>query len=587
MPDPALVLNAATTSGGVLLVLALVVPVTAVLLAFVAGGRHAERIALATMPLGLAITVATAVTLRWTGGPLVYLLGGWTPPLGVALRADGLSVVMMTITAVVISAVGVFARADFSTPAGLVEARAPFAFWILLLAIWAALNAVFLAVDLSTLYVALELLTFAAVPLVSLDGRAETLQAALRYLLFALLGSVLYLVGTALLYGSYGTLDIVLLSQRVHAEPAVFVAAALMTVGLLAKTALFPLHLWLPPAHAGAPAAASAVLSALVVKGSFFIVVRLWFEVMPGLPGIAATQLLAGLGAAAIVFGSVVALRQERLKLLIAYSTLAQIGYLFLMFPLAFSAGSAQLDSGGALAGGLLQTISHATAKAAMFMSAGLIYAALGHDRIAGLAGIARALPMSVLVFALAGLALIGVPPSGAYLAKELLLQAATDTGQWWWAVAIQAGGILTSSYVVLVLVHALMPADEPVTSRVRLSRIGQAAALALALCSLLLGLVSWQAYLPVTHGPTPTVLQALSSSIWPVLGGAALAILLGRWGDPSPRILATIDAARRAALILSGGIERSDGVLRQWPAAGLCMLVLAIAFAAAMLAGR
>ena len=167
------------------------------------------------------------------------------------------------------------------------------------------------------------------------------------------------------------------------------------------------------------------------------------------------------------------------------------------------------------------------------------------------------------------------------------MLQAATGTGQWWWAVAIQAGGILTSSYVVLVLAHALMPADQPVTSRVRLSRMGQAAALALALCSLLLGLVSWQAYLPVTDGPTPTVLQALSSSIWPVLGGGALAILLGRWGDPSPRILATIGAARRAALILSGGIERSDGVLRQWPAAGLCMLVLAIAFAAAMLAGR
>src|SRR6185436_12849884 len=186
--------------------------------------------------------------------------------------------------------------------------------------------------------VAIELLTFAAVPLVCLDGRAETLRAALRYLLFALLGSVLYLVGTALLYGAYGTLDIVLLSHRVRAEPATLVAGALMTVGLLAKTALFPLHLWLPPAHAGAPAAGSAVLSALVVKGSFFIIVRLWFDVMPGLPGFAAAQLLAGLGAAAIVFGSVVALRQERLKLLIAYSTLAQIGYLFLMFPLAFDA---------------------------------------------------------------------------------------------------------------------------------------------------------------------------------------------------------------------------------------------------------
>ena len=173
-------------------------------------------------------------------------------------------------------------------------------------------------------------------PLVCLDGRAETLAAALRYLLFALLGSVLYLLGTALLYGAYGTLDIVLLAEP-HPRRARrrWVAAALMTAGLLAKTALFPLHLWLPPAHAGAPAAASAVLSALVVKASFFLIVRLWFDVMPGVPMPAAAQLLAALGAAAILFGSVLALRQARLKLLIAYSTVAQIGYLFLMFPLA------------------------------------------------------------------------------------------------------------------------------------------------------------------------------------------------------------------------------------------------------------
>src|SRR5262249_60197841 len=132
-----------------------------------------------------------------------------------------------------------------------------------------------------------------------------------------------------------------------------------------------------------------------------------------------------------IVVGSVVALRQERLKLLIAYSTLAQIGYLFLMFPLSYHAASGRLESGGALAGGLLQAISHATAKAAMFMSAGLIYAALGHDRITRLGGIGRALPMSVFAFALAGGGLIGVPPSGAYLAKDLLLQAATGARQW------------------------------------------------------------------------------------------------------------------------------------------------------------
>ena len=453
----------------------------------------------------------------------------------------------------------------------------------MLLAIWGALNTVFLGGDLFTLYVALELLTFAAVPLVCLDGRAETLAAALRYLVFALLGSVLYLVGTALLYGAYGTLDIVLLSQRVHAEPAPLVAAALMTVGLLAKTALFPLHLWLPPAHAGAPAAASAVLSALVVKGSFFIVIRLWFDVMPVVVTLPSAQLLAGLGAAAILFGSVVALRQERLKLLIAYSTLAQIGYLFLMFPLAFDAGSAQLQSGGALTGGLLQAISHATAKAAMFMAAGLIYAALGHDRIAELRGIGRALPLSVLAFALGGVALMGLPPSGAYVAKKLLLDAAAETGQWWWDFVMQAGGFFTTSYVLLVLAHALWPADVPVKLRAPVPRLQEAAALALALCSMLLGLA---AVGPVPLGTLSLAPKELWSAVLLVLGGGVLALGLGHRLPPVPVSygVAIMSPVRTGAVAVAGVIERADGVLRRWPVAGLSLLVLVIAFVAAML---
>jgi formate hydrogenlyase subunit 3/multisubunit Na+/H+ antiporter MnhD subunit len=500
---------------------------------------------------------------------------------------------MMLATAVVICVVGVFAHADFHTPA--VEERAPFAFWILLLAIWAALNTVFLGGDLFTLYVALELVTFAAVPLVCLDGRAETLQAALRYLLFALLGSTLYLVGTALLYGTYGTLDIVLLSQRIGAQPATLVAVALMTVGLLAKTALSPLYLWLPPAHAGAPAPASALLSALVVKGPFFIVVRLWFDVMPGLSGFAAPQLLAALGAAAILFASVLALRQERLKLLVAYSTVAQIGYLFLMFPLALGTGSAQLYSGCALTGGMVQAISHATAKAAMFMAAGSIYAALGHDRITELGGIGRALPMSVCAFALGGLALIGVPPSGTYLAKQLLLQAAAGTEQWWWSVVLQTGGIFTSGYVFLVLAHALTPADKPVRLRVRVGHIREAAALALGLCSLLLGLAPWRWYLSVPSG-APSKFIALTpvlTSLWPIVGGGVLAILLGRWGHRLatirfPKILvAIVGPLRRTALVLGRMIVRVDGMLCQWTAATISLMILVILFGAALMAAR
>jgi multicomponent Na+:H+ antiporter subunit D len=347
----------ATTAAGFLLVLAIILPVAGVLLSLVLGGRHAERIALAVMPAGFGVAIAIAVLLWRSGKPLVYILGGFIPPLGIALRADGFSAVMLVAAALVILAAGFFARANFWTPPGVREARAPLAFWTLLQGLWAALNIVFIGGDLFNLYVALELLTFAAVPLVCLDGRPETLAAALRYLLFALFGSVFYLLGAALLYGAYGTLDIVLLAARIHAEPAVRVAAGLITAGLLAKTALFPLHLWLPPAHANAPAAASAVLSALVVKASFFVVVRLWFNVLPSPPNEIACAILAALGSVAILFGSVLALRQERLKLLIAYSTVAQIGYLFLMFPLAAGAHPWAVD---AWSGGLMQLLASA-----------------------------------------------------------------------------------------------------------------------------------------------------------------------------------------------------------------------------------
>jgi formate hydrogenlyase subunit 3/multisubunit Na+/H+ antiporter MnhD subunit len=321
----------------------------------------------------------------------------------------------------------------------------------------------------------------------------------LRYLIFALIGSMFYLLGVFLLYGAYGSLDIALLGSRVGArvgaqigaQPVAWAALALMTAGMLAKTALFPLHLWLPPAHAGAPAAASALLSALVVKGPWFVIVRLWIDVFGGGVSQSLAQLLGGLGAMAIVIGNVVALRQARLKLLIAYSTVAQIGYLFVPFPLA----AAQHGSGQAITGGLLQAVSHASAKAAMFLAAGLIYSTLGHDRVADLRGAARALPMTLTAFALAGAALIGLPPSAGFVAKWLLVSAALATGQWWWAVAMLVGGLLTSIYVFIVVMRAMEPAAAGWAPRKQVPRYQQIAVLALAVCSFV---PAWAVLLPV-----------------------------------------------------------------------------------------
>ena len=479
-----------TTANGYLLVLAIMLPVIGILLSLAAGGRYVERIAMVLLPVGLVIAAAIFGLVWRDQQSLVYIVGGWHPPLGIALRADGISAAMMLTTAIVICATGLFARGEFGQPRGSPETRASQVFWILLLGIWSGLNTVVLGDDLFNLYVALELLTFAAVPLVSLKGYKETIKAALRYMLFALFGSVLYLLGTVLIYGAYGTLDIAMLSGRVHPEPVAWIAASLMTMGLLAKTALFPLHLWLPPAHAGAPAPGSAVLSALVVKGSFFLIVRLWFDAMPGLMNFASGQILGTLGAGAVIFGSVLALRQQRLKLLIAYSTIAQIGYLFFIFPL--TAGNEPWDS-VAWTGGWLQLFSHAFAKASMFMAAGLIAETLGHDRIAEFGGINRVIPITVIAFGLAGLSLMGVPPSGGFVAKWLLLLATVMEGQWWWAVVMLVGGLLAGGYVFMVLGKALGNASAPLKLATPVSRAREIVALTLALCAVLLGLVPLQ----------------------------------------------------------------------------------------------
>ncbi len=581
-------LQSVAIPGGLLLVLSVLLPFTGVLIGLVLGASNARRVAQLTILAGLGVAFGIAAAWLQSGATLVYLLGGWTPPLGIALRADALAVVMLLAVAVVIGGIGIYARADFTAPRGAPEVRASFTFWLLLLAVWGSLNLVFVSGDLFTLYVALELLTFAGVPLVCLDGRGETLRAALRYLLFALLGSLLYLLGAVLIYGAYGTLDIALLAAAVQPGPVTWTVLALMTTGLLAKTALFPLHIWLPPAHAGAPAAASAILSALVIKGSWFLLVRLWFDVMPGVVTLAAAQLLGGLGAAAIVVGSIVALRQLRLKLLVAYSTIAQIGYLFLMFPLAYDIGSNTLVHGAALNGGLLQAVSHATAKAAMFMAAGLIYAALGHDRIADMAGVARALPVTVLAFALSGIALMGVVPSGAYLAKKLLLDAADGSGQWWWTIVLQGGAAFTAGYVVLVLVNVLRRRPEPQALLKPVSRLSECAALALALCSLSLALAAL--------GPLPATLLSglfapseLVASVLVVVGGALLAQGLaqrplrtsGRTGAN-----ASDGPLRRAALGVGVAFESTDQFTRRWSVAGISLLTLAALFGGLLVVG-
>ena len=420
--------------------------------------------------------VACVASLGWQvveQGAQRYAIGGWGAPLGIDLYVDGLSVLMLMVTALVGLGISVYSSGYF-------ERDKAIHFWPLWMFLWTALNALFLSADIFNLYVTLELLGLAAVALVALAGGADALTGAMRYLLVSLLGSLAYLLGVALLYHSYGSVDIAILAQRVEPSPAVWAAVGLISAGLLLKTALFPLHFWLPPAHASAPAPVSALLSALVVKASFYILLRLWLEVFPP-TNAALGQLLGLLGAAAVLWGGLQALRQTRLKMLIAYSTVAQLGYLFLAFPLGTSI---------AWKGALYLLLSHAVAKAAMFMAAGNILRFGGHDGIADLDRVAQRLPLTLTAFALAGVSSMGLPPSGGFIAKWLLLDAALRAGQWWWAIILIMGGLLAAAYVFKVIGHAFTQ-SEVTHEAGAVPATMEWAALALALAAILLGLVA------------------------------------------------------------------------------------------------
>lgn len=458
------------------------IPLAWATLAFMQGSRRGAWLALAGMLLQLALAIALARQVA-DGGARIHPVGGWGAPLGIDLMADGLSCVMLLLVQVIALPLALYARAYFSAcPEGNRH------FWPLTGFLLAAMNALLLSADVFNMYVTLELLGLAAAALVASAGGVGPMAAAMRYLLVALLGSSAYLTGVALLYGTYGSVSLQVLESLINAEApaAVMLAGGLMLTGLLLKTGLFPFHFWLPPAHGGSPAPVSVLLSALVIKASFYLIVRLWLSLFALVAAPAAAQVLGALGAVAILWGSIMALKQVRLKMLVAYSTVAQIGYLFLLFPLAMNTESVATNS--ALQGAMMQAVAHGLAKASMFAAAGSLVLSMERDDINRLGGVSSHMPLTLFTFALAGVTLMGLPPSSGFLAKWLLIDGALISGQWGWVVVLIIGGLLTAAYVFRVLRHAFLTV-EPNTTFKPLSRMLIWPPFILALGSLALGL--------------------------------------------------------------------------------------------------
>lgn len=457
----------------------IILPMVIAIICFVTGNTKSNRVisVISSMTL-VAICMLQAGFVLQQATPIELMVGGWQPPLGIRLSVNEFSAIMLLMTSTIGLAITFYSTHYFENDD--TEVR----FWPLWWLLITALNGIFISSDIFNTYIMLELLGLSAVSLIAIQGTQQALQASFQYLLVGLFGSLMYLLGVAIIYRTYGVLDNQLVANLVESNSSMQLALVLITLGMMMKCALFPLHFWLPSAHSNASAPVSAMLSALVVKAAFFILFTFWFEILTPVVTTAAVTIMGVFGAMAVIYGSYRAFTSPRLKQLIAYSTVAQIGYLFIAFPLMFTTPDL------ARTAIIYFIVAHGCAKAAMFLAAGVIQKTMGHDQLSELQGIASQLPISIFVFAVTSASLIGLPPSGGFIAKWLLLNNAVETEQWWWVLTLFIGGLLASAYLFRVLNLAFTtPAQENSLTVLAVSETKLLGAVGLSIITIIIGL--------------------------------------------------------------------------------------------------
>jgi len=423
--------------------ISLSIPLFCALLLMLAGSRVNERtLAIITIMASVLSLFAAWLALQDAAAAnqsQMLNLGGWDAGLAIRLRLSTLSALLLVFTALMHLLIGLYA--------GLSRQGVARDFWPLSSFLHGSLAALWLSADLFNLYITLELLGLTAVAMVALAGK-KAYKPAANYLILSLAASLFYLLGVVLIYGRYDSLDIQLLAGQTESDVTTRLALLLMTAGLMLKAALWPLHLWLPAAHANAPTAVSALLSGLVVKGPLFILWLLWSEVAPPALAQQIGPVFGVAGMIALVAGGVSAMRTPYIKTLVAYSTVAQLGYALMALGLLLTWQLPQLHI--AL---WLFVIAHGLAKASLFLAAGEMQASLGTKRISGLRGATQTVPIAMFAFAVAGGSLIGLPPSGGFLAKWVLLEPLLNQVENWpWAFGILLGTIVSAAYIFRVV---------------------------------------------------------------------------------------------------------------------------------------
>ena len=413
----------------------------AVLCGFLRSGQKAWVLALVVSWAMLATSCGLLFQVL-ADGPISYTLGSWTPPFGIEYRVDLLNAFVLFLVSTAGAVIMVYARDSVARE---IAADKQAWFYTMYLLCLTGLLGIAITGDAFNIFVFLEVSSLATYVLIGLGRHRRALVAAYQYLILGTIGATFYVIGAGLLYVMTGTLNLVDLAERmatIQDTHAVLAALAFITVGISLKLALFPLHVWLPNAYAYAPSVATAFLAGTATKVAIYLLIRFFFSVF-GMDytfgTVPMTEILLVLSVAAMFGASFVALFETNVERMLAYSSVAQIGYITLGIALANSNG---------LTGAVAHLFNHAVIKTALFLVMGAVIYRIGVARIGDVAGLGRRMPISMACFAVAGLALMGTPGTAGFISKWYLALGALDRGMWWLAFLIVASSLISVVYI-------------------------------------------------------------------------------------------------------------------------------------------
>ena len=416
--------------------------------AVVAMMRNGQMAWLISLIISFVMPVVAILMLHevFVHGIISYELGGWEPPYGIEYRVDVANAFVLVIVSLMATITLPYAKRVVELE---IAPHNHSWFYTMYLLCLCGLLGIAITGDAFNAFVFLVVSSLSTYAMIAMGRDRRALVAAYQYLIMGTIGATLYVIGVGILYTMTGTLhfaDLAVRLQDVSSDRPLLVALSFITVGLSLKIALFPLHKWLPNAYAYAPSMATVFLASTATKVAIYLLVRFIYSIYdPSIKfdGYSAGIVFLGLSIAAMFIASFVACLQNNIERMLAFSSVAQIGYITMGISFGVKTG---------LTGGLVHLVNHAFMKGALFMCTGAIMMRLGSVTLDNMAGIGRKMPITMALFAAAGLSLIGVPGTVGFVSKWYLALAAFETGQAWLAFAIMGSSLIAVVYVGRVI---------------------------------------------------------------------------------------------------------------------------------------